>query len=149
MKYLKHAFLLMLVMTWNFSIANPLKGIKEIGILVESLHDDAEKCNVSKNYIESSLRIALSSSTLKIVSTDIADSYIYVNTNIIYQTKFCVASIETSFEKYAVSERKIGTFWRKSGLLINGNNHNMQKRVGDTTDSHTKQFIGAWLKANQ
>ena len=145
----KKAFLITLLLTSNFSIAEPLKGIKEVGILIESLDDEARRCNISESLLESSLRIRLANSSIKIVSMDkYPNGYLYVNVNILENNDFCIAAVSTSFNKYISSERGTGNFWNTTELL-SIRKINIQKRLGDTIDNQAKLFLGAWLKANQ
>jgi hypothetical protein len=135
--------------TWNYAFANPLIGVKEIGILIEELDKNAIACNLSSSYIDASLRIPLSNSKIKIVDIEkIPDTYIYVRLTVIDDKDFCIASVVTSFNKWIVSEKSYGEFWRRSEV-ISFRKIVFQKTVGDILDSHAKQFIGSWLKENQ
>lgn len=146
---LKKAFVITLLLASNFSIAEPLKGVKEVGILIESLDDDARKCNITESLLESSLRIRLANSNLKIVSMDrFPNGYLYVNVNTLDDKDFCIAAVSTSFNKYISSERGTGNFWSSTELL-SIRKINISKRIGETIDNQAKLFLGAWLKANQ
>jgi len=136
--------------TCNFALANTLKGVKEVGILIEDLNDEARKCNITASYLDTAIRVPLSNSSIKIISLEKIPSagYIYVDVTVIDDKDFCIGSVITTFNKYVHSERDTGKFWTKTGLL-SIRKINFQKRLGDELEMHTKEFIGAWLKANQ
>ena len=147
---IKRFLLITLLLTIsNFAIANPMKGVKEVGILIESLDEEAKRCNITESFLEATVRVRLSNSNIKVVSMDRTPfTYIYLNVNILDDKDFCVAAVTLSFNKYIATEKGTGSFWNVTELL-SIRKINFQKRLGDSIDNHTKQFIGAWLKANQ
>lgn len=146
---IKKALLIFLIAMPNFVIANPMKGIKEVGIVIEKLDDDAKRCNITEGYLDAAIRVRLSSSSLKVVSMDrMPPAFIYVAITVLDDKDFCIGSVSTSFNKYINSERAIGNFWELTELL-NIRRINFQNRVGDVVDRNATQFLGAWLKANQ
>jgi hypothetical protein len=132
----------------GFAIANPMKGIKEVGILIEDLDSSAKICNVTEDYLDAVTRLRLSNSPMKMVSMDkLPDAYIYVQLTVLDNTTDCIASLNISFNKYIRSERAVGNFWRRSELLF-FRKSNFQNSVRNAIDNHITEFLGAWLKAN-
>lgn len=137
------------LVTTSFASAGALKGVREVDILIEELDEDAAECNITEDLLDASVRIALSNSRIRIVKQGSPlDSYIYVVPTVLDDENFCVVNIEVSFKKYISSERDIGAFWTKSQLM-SLRKINVSTRVAANVELMTKQFISAWLKANQ
>jgi hypothetical protein len=145
----KFFFIALLVTTCNFALANSLKGVKEISILIEPLDEDAKRCNITESFLEATVRVRLSNSNIKVVSMErMPFAFIYLNVDILEDQDFCIAAVTLSFNKYITTEKETGSFWNVTQLL-SIRKINVQKRLSDSIDILTKQFLSAWLKANQ
>jgi hypothetical protein len=146
MKYFKFLVFLLCSSISALASAEAMRGIKDIAIVVENPSDDTVKCQVSRDMLDASVRIPLSNTKLKVVDRSL--SYIYVNVSMMeLNDSFCIGSIRISFNKYSVSESDFGSFWIRVGT-ISTTKINSRKRISDLVESHTKEFIAAWLKAN-
>jgi hypothetical protein len=133
----------------NFAYADALKGIKEVGILIENIDEDAIRCNISKDLLDASIRLPLANSKLKVIDIGkIPDNYLYVNINVMDFSNLCVGNIQVSLNKYVTSEEAYGQFWRKTEIM-SFRKIEFSRKVGESVEAFTKQFISAWLKANQ
>lgn len=146
---IRNVLSIFLITVAGLAIASPMKGVKEVGILIEELDSSAKACNITEDYLDAAVRIRLSNSRLKMVPMDkLPDAYIYVQLTIIDDKTHCVASLNISFNKYIQSERAAGNFWRRTELLV-FRKSNFQNSLRDAIDNHITQFLGAWLKSNQ
>jgi len=68
--------------------------------------------------------------------------------NVLDGGNLCIINISVSFNKYVPSERDTGEFWSK-GQIMSIRKINVTKNLAATVELMTKQFISAWLKANQ
>jgi hypothetical protein len=133
----------------NFASASALIDVREIGILIEQLDEDAFKCEVTEDLLDASVRVPLSNSRIKIgTQTSLSDGYIYVVATVLNDGNFCILNLSVSFQKYVPSERDTGEFWSK-GQIMSIRKINVTKNLAATVELMTKQFISAWLKANQ
>lgn len=148
MKTITQALIILFLFSSNFAIANPLIRVKEVGILIEELSDAAKSCSITEDFLDASIRIPLSNSRIKISSDILNPSYIYLNIVAINDGSFCILYINTSYKKWVSEEKASATFWQK-GEIISMKKVNIQKVTGEIVESHIKQFISAWLKANQ
>jgi hypothetical protein len=128
--------------------ADALRGVKEITIIVEDLDSEASMCNISKDMLDTSIRLPLSNSKIRVVKLeDNPQSFLYVHVIAIDSGSMCRLYVELSFRKFVIAEKRYGQFWRKNVLLSNSK-LSSSKATGEILEDFTKQFIGAWLKAN-
>ncbi len=148
MKIVKLLLISAALVTSSILMAGDLRGVKEVGILIEELDLDATKCNLSKDMIDASIRLPLSNSQIRIVKiSDLPDSYLYAYFIVIDSGVTCSLYVELSYQKFVNIEKGYGQFWRKNLLLIR-NKSSTAKSVSDNLEAFTKQFISAWLQAN-
>ncbi len=149
LKKIKVILILLILIMQNFAYADALKGIKEVGILIENIDEEAIRCNISKDLLDASIRLPIANSKLKIIDIEkIPDNYLYVNINVMDFSNLCVGSIQISLNKYVSSEEAYGQFWRKTEIM-SFRKIEFSREVGKSVEAFTKQFISAWLKANQ
>lgn len=145
---LQKIFLISLMLSCSQVSANSFKGIKEVGILIENLDEDATKCNMTEDFLDAAVRLPISNSKIRVVDMNkFPSAYIYVKLIIIREQEMCTAYIRVALNKYIPGENT-GEFWNKDGLLIY-RKVNFQQKIGEQLESFTKQLISAWLKANQ
>ena len=148
LQLLNACILLLSLFICSSAAANSLVGLKEVGVLVESLGEDAKRCNLSEDLIDASVRLPLSNSRIKIVKMETApDSYLYVNVNIIEDGAFCILNVVVAHQKYMNIEREYGQFWSRARLMSQRKT-DVSTKITEFVESSTKIFISSWLKAN-
>ena len=143
---MKKFYFSLLLSIFSTAHADSLTGVREIDIVIEDLDADARNCGISNDLIDASIRIPISNSKIKLVNSQ-SSPYLYANVNAFSQGAYCVLSMRLEFSKYAISEKQVGTFWRKGQVAVWERN-NAGRRVANEFESYAKQFIAAWLKAN-
>jgi hypothetical protein len=144
--FLRYFIFAILFITSNFVFADALRGVKEVGIIIAELDEDARKCNVTKDHLDASVRIPLSNSRVRVVK--VATSAMFVTLTVMaLSDNSCVANLNLEFVKYIPSEQMEGEFWSKSSIYIY-DKRNFQQIIGERLESFTKQFVSAWLKSN-
>lgn len=126
--------------------ASALKGVKEVRIIIEELDDTAQKCGITNALLDSSVRLPLSSSRLRVTNAP-GNGYVYARATALELRNSCAVSIRLEFRRYAVSVDDVGTFWSTGGLLV-WDKMNMHTRISSDVEQYTKEFIAEWLKAN-
>ena len=127
-----------------------LRGITSVGILVEGLDGDAQKCGITEDALDAAVRLPLSNSRIKVNNGNLKLEYLYVNVKVVNATNDysrCAADISLAFTKYVQSERDHGVFWEKSSIVI-GPSAYVSRSANEHLEGFTKQFVAAWLKAN-
>jgi hypothetical protein len=123
-----------------------LVGVRSIGILVEDLDNDAQRCGVTKDALDAAVRLPMSNSRIKFLNG--MGPYLYVRASfMVLSSSTCVASYSLSFNKFIPSEKDTGEFWGRGGMT-SGSSSYVSQSVNDKIEGLTKQFIAAWLKAN-
>jgi hypothetical protein len=126
--------------------ASALKGVKEVQLVVEDLGENERKCGITSDSIDASIRINISNSKLIVRERQLLP-YLYANISAQEIRDLCAISISLRFKKLAVSEKDVGTFWERGGMLT-WNKAEAGSKVANIMEGFTKEFIGAWLKAN-
>lgn len=146
--------LLLLAFTCPFGAnAQGLAGIQSVGILVESLDEDAQRCGVTKDALDSAARIVLSNSKLQTLKEPLG-TYLYINVTVLKLGTQCVGSLKVELNRLVwirpgagISDSIFATTWQKGGTFSADQTrfaHNITAQV----EALTKQFVGAWLKEN-
>lgn len=141
-----------------------LRGIANVRLVVEDLDDDARACGISKDALDAAMRIPLSNTSLLKAPNSvnayldaIAPSlvpFLYSYVLVVRPAPGqCVGSVTVSLHrtlKFTVDGRddyQSVTIWSK-GSMLGGEPAGFGKRVADSVEGKTKQFIGAWLRSN-
>lgn len=142
--------------TANPATAGPLTGVTGTSILVESLDDDARKCNVAEDSLEAAVRLPLRAANVP-VQPNGNDHYIYVNVTVLALSNgLCVATVVVNGNR---------TLWRKDdytggyepiygasgwhkGSTLTGSSGDFGRRVAGVVEDFTKMWISQWLKDN-
>ena len=148
MKYLKLLFVICLLSSSGFASGQALKGVREVAILIESLDEDASKCGLSEDLLDAAARLTLSNSKIKVVGLESGSGYVYTRVTVLNVADICIGHLEVSYHKFATSEKQVGEFWRK-GKLISRAKMEFSKVISQDAEAYAKQFLSAWLKANQ
>lgn len=130
---------------------NPgLAGIKGLKLVVETLDENAKSCGINADALDAAMRIPVSNSQLQFVNSPLSP-YLYVNLMVL-KPETCFVAINTSLYRVVWLDAKGGAATTASvwdtGSVLSGPAYNMGSRVATTLEGHTKQFIGAWLRAN-
>lgn len=127
-----------------------LDQIRGLALVVEKIDEDGTRCGISEDLLDAAMRLPLSSSGPKVQGS--ALPFLTVSaTTVIASGGSCVVSIYVGFSRpfspYNDNPMRFvyGTTWNSSYLLV-GSQSTMGKRVSDTLEAATKQFIAAWLK---
>ena len=140
-KYILVALLLANISTLQ---ASALRGIKEVGILIEVLHEDAVKCGITKGMIDAAIRVPLSNSKLRITER-LNSGVVYADVNTILIQNTCAVSLRLSYLKFVASENDSGQFWNRSMLLLHSR-HEIVMKTSNQLELYTKEFISEWLR---
>lgn len=147
-KSLKLILTLLAVITVPSVSASSLKGVKEIGIVVETPESEDLRCGITKSILDAAVRVPLSNSRL-VVTERLTRGYIYVNVNSLDLglQNFCAVRIGLSFNKFITSESQTGRFVNYGTMLV-WNKNDMASKASSVLDGFTKEFLAEWLKAN-
>lgn len=130
------------------AVAQPMQGMRDVGLVIERLDEEAIRCNITTDLIDASVRVLLANSRIRLVRNESAlNPYLYVRATVFEASGNCIIAVEMTFNKYVQSERAVGAFWNK-GDLMTRRSINSASAVADSIERMTKQFIAAWLREN-
>ena len=135
--------------------AQQLRGVKIVKVVVSGIDEDARRCDVSSESIESEVLYVLQKSMIKATAGTSHDMLVEVSIVVLSNptSKQCAANLmlmggttimgQTSYGK--------GTYWsivhQNFTTLMYGRDKFSQK-VGEQVEALTKQFIVQWVKDN-
>lgn len=147
----------------GFALAGPghaqsgdksLQGIKSVFVLVEDLDEAARQCGISADALDAAVRIPISNSRLGL-SKESFGAYLYVNVVALrLNSGICAVNLQLRFTRWVwfapnanPLDSAYGSVWDR-GELRTGSSATIGRSVVESLEGLTKQFIGAWLKAN-
>jgi len=135
-----------------------LRGVRTVTVIVETPDDDARRCGITKELLESSALFILQQSRLRIVPVSQEnDGYLYVNATVQYQAaqNFCSGALAVKFRTSGmVSTRHnpaptFDVFTVFESLTIMGSPPiGLPALMQQSTESFTKRFLAEWVKQN-
>ncbi len=152
MRFLKFDKLIKLFVIFIFSsitfstFASGLKGVKEIQIIIEDLDHVVKQCGITEALLDSSIRLILSNSRLRISNKPTSSSLV-ARAVALEISNFCTVHIKLEFYRFSPDLLDTGIFWNTAGLFL-WNKNDIQNKISSDLERYTKEFIAEWLKAN-
>jgi len=132
-------------------LREPLEGLKTLGILIENLSQNAQACGITKDGMETSLRLIVRQSGIQIArspdSRDAKDGFIYLAVTALENCTTSVSLEVASLANIAATGRSVtATIWERRGVRVGGNaNANTKAMV----EAFAKQLADDWNLANK
>ncbi len=136
-----------------------LSDIQAVRLLVEDIDDDAKVCGITREALDTAMRLPLASSKLKVFKPGDTNGtyspYLYVQIVAVRPHAICAVYIHLSMRRAvflggaASSPVKMisAPVW-STGYMLSDTTVNTARRVTDKVEDMTKLFIGAWLRSN-
>jgi pyocin large subunit-like protein len=134
-----------------------LRGITEVGIMVDHLDEDTRTCGITEDLVKSTIEHTLKKN-IPVTITDVfqsnADVYIKITTNYIAQVDVCLSSIEMEIKKLVGLEdgnntvTGLVTIW-SAGNLSSGSRPNYPRWFQENLSKGLTQLSSDWLLQNQ
>ena len=138
----------------QISVAQSLRGLKTVTILVEALSQDEADCGVTTDALRTAVEYVLQQSRLRTVN-NVGDGqgYLYLQVSALPSSQVCAGSITMSFRTVVQGNTPYGQIqnivevYSKNTVLL-GPTGNFGKLVNEQVETLTKMFVVVWAKDN-
>ena len=132
-----------------------LRGVKNVGVMVEDLPAGADRCDVTKTMLESAARRVIDSTGLHIAAKQDSDGYLYVNVNVIYAKPidYCAFSVALRFNTFGDARTRYGegyfemTLFDRTAVGI-FRRYRAAHEIDNVVGQLVKDFVETWSRAN-
>lgn len=146
-------------------VAKGLRSVDYVNLVVAPVEDEAKACGVAADALDAAMRVPISSTALKLKPPDpdedlwvpVADAamspFLYAEVLALQTSEStCAVLVRLAMYKvvYFARDRDDAAFaiiW-SSSELITGSQARMGNRVANSLEGLTREFLGAWSKAN-
>jgi len=123
-----------------------LSTVKELHLDTGPLGEQAQRCGLVANDLETPARRALESSLLRMNQS--ATNLVHVKANVVVVADLCVAAIDVELFRWANEYRASVSVWAHEAVIVSGKS-DFSSRVREKVDTLTREFTADWLKARQ
>jgi hypothetical protein len=134
-----------------------LRGITEVGIMVDHLDEDTRTCGITEDLVKSTTELTLKKN-IPVTITDVfhsnADVYVRITTNYIEQVDVCLSSVEMEVKKLVSLKdgnktvTGLVTIW-SAGNLSSGNRPDYPSWFQENLSKGLTQLSSDWLLQNR
>ena len=150
-KFITFIIVALLYCTPSFS-SNSLKGIDKVKILIEELNDNADKCGLSKNQIETSIKYILQNSKIEVVSLTTPATTLYAQITLgSHSGGFCYSSTRIELYDYMrVKGNMVDVvYYGSTTIAAGGVGSTFSKFLLNQLEGEIKKFVVAWSEVNK
>jgi hypothetical protein len=139
--------------------AEELRGLTRLGLLVEGIDQEAQRCGITRNLIRDAIAYTISSSKLKFSDDDSSGPKLYVRVGALVQRQPVQCFSNVSFDVVNIQKVQLDyrdeppsytvlQLWHDDWLEVSvPEKHSQQVRVA--IENATKKLIAAWYLANK
>ena len=126
-----------------------LRGLNYFYLAVEQLDEDAQRCGVQIQDIETSVRYILQQSGIKVTTTISPLGYIYANLTMLENCAFAYQlELKVPIRVVGNGTTGVATIW-DSGGVSNGPRSTALSRVTRNFENMAKRLVSDWSAVNQ